>query len=242
MKLNYITYSLLIIGLIFLAGCGRGGKKARLKSHIIPEPNAVAFRMDFLNYPNQDYHIPAAFMFDISTFNEFFQQMDGIGAIRFYPAINTHGNNEDDSLTLIMVPVNAGNQQDNFTGYLFEFAKSCPTFCNCSGSGSYTAPTEASLNYIIPTSWCITKQTIEDVIAAGEQSGTVDGIRFYTEKKSDGTMELAPIATRFNGTYFEDIGELPLPNATEPCIEGDGCCDPESILYHPTGKGKGKDK
>jgi hypothetical protein len=241
-KSKYITHTL-IIALFFLAGCGgcgnRGnhGDKSGFKSHLIDLDTAIAFRTNFLEYDSQNYHIPVAFMFKIGAFDSLFQAITGINALRLYPAINTHGDANDDSLTWVMVPVNASNQQDNFTGSIYEFANLCPSKCSCAGSGSNTAPTEDSLDYIIPTSWYITKTTIDQVITNGGGTGHVDGIRFYTEKKADGTMDLILVATRDNGSYFEDIGDR-IKNAATTCRDGKGSCDTRSVLYHPTMRGK----
>lgn len=238
MKLKYITHTLIIV-IFFLVGCGGCGRgdKSGLKGHLIPEQTAIDFRIDFLEFPDSDYHVPEAFMFDKSTFIDLFH-MSGIDAIRLYPAINKHGDDAADSLTFIMVPVNSSDQKDNFSGHLYEFAKLCPTVCNCAGNGSYSAQTEDSMDYIIPTSWCISKKTIEDIITAAEATGDVHGIRFYIQKTSEGIMDLTIIATRAKEGYYEDIGEVRIENAAKACLDGEGSCDPDSKLYHPTSKGK----
>lgn len=234
MKPKYFTLSLIILTL-FIAGCSSRSNHD-LKDSIITEAEAVAFRDSFLLYPNENYHIAEALMFETEEFDSLFC-MEGIDKIRLYPAINVRGDDDADTLTFVMVPVNAANNEDNFSGYLFEYAKPCPS--NCSSPGAAQAPTEQELRLTIPQSWCVSKETINQVFADAVSkvgAGNVYGIRFYWYNNNKGIMDLDLRPTTSSDGLIVDIAGLSYKGVTQICNDGEGCCDPTSPMYQTTRK------
>lgn len=240
MKPKYSTLTLIIIALV-VAGCRScSNVKDQLKSSIIELDTAILFRSNFVNCPNQEYHIPEALMFETAEF-EALLAMDGVDKIRLYPAINTKGNPDDDSLTFIMVPVNGGDNTDNLS-LLFEYAEPCPYNCNTPSIAPAQAPTEEVLQLNIPNNWCITAETINRVLAeAADKVGAdhVYGIRFYRYNNANNIMdiEIKPTMTDGDGN-ITNIEGLSYKGITEICTDGQGCCDTHSSLYRPTAPGK----
>jgi hypothetical protein len=232
MKLTLQTLTLLLFSvLLFSCHCNTG---KRLKGSLIQIDSAIIFRNNYLYYPNSNYHIAQAYMFETAEFDALFHQMTAINKIRLYPAINTHYDILDDTLTLIMVPVNAGTGKDNLTNYIFEYAEMCPN--NCNHNGYFPAPTELALNLNIPKNWCVDRKVIENVITQGELvvgAGNVYGIRFYWYTNAKGIMDLELKPTTVNNQNIENIGELSFKDVTQICTstgKGD-CCDTQSRLY-----------
>jgi hypothetical protein len=229
------THSILTLffAAILITAC-HCNDKAKLKGSLIDLDTAIVFRNNFVNCPNELYHIPQAFMYETGEFNALFD-MSGIDKIRLYPAINTHHDPADDSLTLILVPVNASNNTDNLTGCLFEFGELCPNDCGNKSAVPVLAPTQKALNLQIPTNWCIDQAVINEVITAGEAvvgAGRVYGIRFYWYNNQNGIMDLDLRPTTNTGELVTDIGDISFTGVTTICIQGEGCCDTESRLYN----------
>lgn len=239
-KPKYYTHTLVLLFLFLLVGCKSCGRLG-LEDSIITEEKAIEFRNNFLYCPNEEYHIPEALMFETEEFQALFA-MQGIDKIRLYPAINTHNNPDDDTLTLIMVPVNASNNTDNFSGYLFEYAKPCPSNCTTPSAVPVQAPTEEVLGLNIPKNWCVARSVIKDVMTAAEQQvgeGNVYGIRFYWYNNDAGIMdlELKPTTKDRDGLVI-NIEGLSYKGVTEICVNGEGCCDTKSRLYQHKRKEK----
>lgn len=236
MKPKYYTLTLIVIAFL-LAGC-RSCTKSTLKTSIIDLETAIEFRNNFLFYPNENYHIPEALMFETEEFEALFN-MNGINKIRLYPAINIQGTDYADTLTFIMVPVNENNNEDNFTGYLFEYAKPCPSNCSTPGIAPAEAPTEETLGLNIPKNWCVAKETMQDIIAKAEDKVGADnvyGIRFYWYNNAEGIMDLEIKPTTEQDGLIVNIEGLSFKGVTEICMDGDGCCDTHSPLYQPVNK------
>jgi hypothetical protein len=238
MKPKYLTH-LMILAALFLTGC-RGCRKpiSSIDDSVISLETAIEFRSNFLHCPNENYHIPQALMYEIIEFDSLFA-MSGINKLRLYPAINTHHDDAADTLTFIMVPVNEGDNTDNVSGYLFDYAQPCPSNCSPSPAPSM-APTEKVLDLNIPQSWCITKKTIDGIIAEAESKvgpGNVYGIRFYWFTNVNGIMdlEIKPTELASDG-QIRNIAELSFTDITEICNEASGCCDTNSPLFNTNHK------
>jgi hypothetical protein len=225
------TILILFFSALLITACHCNDRK-KLKGSLIDLEMAIEFRNNFVNCPNQLYHIPQAFMYETGEFNALFG-MSGIDKIRLYPAINTHNDPADDSLTLIMVPVNASDNTDNLTDYLFEFGELCPSDCGAA-TGPVPAPMQKVLNLQIPTNWCIDQSVIDEVITRGEAvvgEGNVYGIRFFWYNNQNNIMDLELRPTTVNGDNIDNIPGVSASGVTKICIDNAGCCDPDSKLY-----------
>jgi hypothetical protein len=237
MKFSSYPLILIIISLLIVS-CNSSHNPGRVGSPIEID-TAVLFRKNYFRYVetgDTNYHIPTAFMFELEEFAALLN-MKKVNKIRFYPAINTHHDEDPDSLTLIMVPVSTGSGKDDFSACIYEFCQICPP--TCSNSGVYPCPTASDSSLKMPMSWCLTTSVISDIIKVAESivgAGNVYGIRIYQIPNDKNEMDFRLVATTEDPAtgYIKDIETfIPIQGVTEMCWAGDGCCDIESILYRP---------
>jgi hypothetical protein len=237
MKPKYLTHTLIILAVLVLAGC-KSCRRKGLEGSLIDLETAIELRQNYVFCLNDQYHIPQSLMFETKEFEALFS-MEGIDKIRLYPAINTHDDEDADSLTYIMVPVNGASNCDDLSGYIFDFAQPCPYNCTTPAAVPIQAPTEEELELTIPKNWCVTKEVITDVLTKAEDivgQGNVYGIRFHWYTNENGIMDLELRPTMEEEGRIVNIDGLNFRGVTEICTGEGSCCDAYSPLHKPKPK------
>ncbi len=239
---NFFKIALFISITATMVSCGKFGNKQTNSSNedstakvMLVRPTtldtAECFITRFLN--ENKYYVPSAWLFETGIK----QMIDGIPnlvGIKFYAAINSERKFNEDSLTLVMIPVigsGPGNSKTDYLSdnYVYEFSDLCPPRCSAAPA-IVVVPTQKDSSFIVPRSWYFGKKKIQSLM---KNSNGEFAVRLY-QYIHEGTLDLKMVPVVYvNDTTFNDIIKGNYISADEICLGGN-YCDASSRLYNAT--------
>lgn len=195
-----------------------------------PLDTAICFINRFKN--ENEYFIPSAWLFEKGIKN-MIDSIDNLKGIKFYAAINNNRNSNEDTLTLVMIPVisNAiGNKIDYINdNYFYEFSDLCPPKCS-EVTVVKVEPISSNTGIQVGDSWYFSIDKFKTIF---NQYKNVNGVRLYRFTDNDKlNLKMVPVVFK-NDTTYNDIKLNYEIIADEICIGGNNC-DETSVLYNPT--------
>ncbi len=179
-----------------------------------------------------DYLVPSAWLFETGIKNMIDNVPDLVG-IKFYAAINSERNVNEDSLTLVMIPVvkdNLNLKSDYLMdNYVYEFSDLCPPRCSISQSAINVSPRPKDNSFSVPRSWYFGKDKLDKFFKNNNYS-----VRLY-QYIHDGILDLKMVSVQYvNDTTYNDVVNGNYIAADEICTNSNNNCDNNSRLYNAT--------
>ncbi|MFA9214163.1 MAG: hypothetical protein ACEQSR_10010 [Candidatus Methylacidiphilales bacterium] len=187
---------------------------------------AICFINRFKGESN--YLIPSGWLFETGIKN-MIDNISNLKGIKFYAAINKNSPINEDTLTLVMIPVinnSTGAREDYIDEtYFYEFSDMCPPRCSANPAidGNFISKDKS---FTVGRSWYFSKQKFVDIL---DSDADVVGVRLYHHINGK-NLDLKMVPVVFDGTNYNDKA-TPIYNQADEICNGGTNCDVNSVLY-----------